>query len=116
MARVKKTMRKKIGKMSQKALFARARKSLVGGVNSPVRAFKSVGGTPVFVQSGAGSRLVSTDGRSFVDYCLSWGPLMFGHARKEIVTAAKRALERGSTFGAATMAEVELAEDIKDRQ
>ncbi len=114
MARVKKTMRKKIGKMSQKALFARARKSLVGGVNSPVRAFKSVGGTPVFVQSGAGSRLVSTDGRSFVDYCLSWGPLMFGHARKEIVTAAKRALERGSTFGAATMAEVELAEDIKD--
>lgn len=101
-------------RMTQKALFARARRCLVGGVNSPVRAFKSVGGTPLFVQSGAGSRLVSTDGKSYVDYCLSWGPLMFGHARREIVAAAKAALEKGSTFGAATLAEVELAEQIKE--
>lgn len=113
MARVKKTQAPKRSGPTQKALFSRACKSLVGGVNSPVRAFRSVGGTPVFVQSGHGSTLVSTDGRRFVDYCLSWGPLMFGHARREIIDAARRALERGSTFGAATMAEVELAEAIK---
>jgi glutamate-1-semialdehyde 2,1-aminomutase len=99
--------------VNQKALFARARKSLVGGVNSPVRAFKSVGGTPLFVKSGSGPYLFSADGRRFVDFCLSWGPLMFGHARREIVAAAKAALERGSTFGAATEAEVLLAEKIK---
>ena len=98
---------------SQKALFARARKSLVGGVNSPVRAFKSVGGTPLFVKSGAGPFLFSADGRKFVDFCLSWGPLMFGHARREIVKAAQAALARGSTFGAATEAEVALAERVK---
>ncbi|MBI3288742.1 MAG: glutamate-1-semialdehyde 2,1-aminomutase [Elusimicrobia bacterium] len=96
-----------------KALFARARKSLVGGVNSPVRAFKSVGGTPLFVSSGSGARLTAADGRSYVDFCLSWGPLMFGHARREIVIAAQKAMERGSTFGAATEAEVALAERIK---
>jgi glutamate-1-semialdehyde 2,1-aminomutase len=100
-------------KLSQKALFARARKSLVGGVNSPVRAFKSVGGTPVFVASGSGAHLTTADGRRLVDFCLSWGPLMFGHARREIVKAATAALQRGSTFGAATEAEVALAERIK---
>ncbi|MDO8757545.1 MAG: glutamate-1-semialdehyde 2,1-aminomutase [Elusimicrobiota bacterium] len=97
-----------------KKLFARARKSLVGGVNSPVRAFKSVGGTPLFVRSGAGAWIRGADGRSYVDFCLSWGPLMFGHARREIVAAATRALENGSTFGAATEAEVILAEKIKE--
>ncbi len=95
-----------------KKLFARARRSLVGGVNSPVRAFKSVGGTPLFVRSGAGARLQGADGRSYVDFCLSWGPLMFGHARREIVTAAQAAMARGSTFGAATEAEFILAEKI----
>jgi len=97
-----------------KKLFARARKSLVGGVNSPVRAFKSVGGTPLFVRSGSGAWIRGADGRSYVDFCLSWGPLMFGHARREIVEAAKTALERGSTFGAATEAEFILAEKIKE--
>ncbi|MFI5345421.1 MAG: glutamate-1-semialdehyde 2,1-aminomutase [Elusimicrobiota bacterium] len=101
-------------RVDQKALFARARKVLVGGVNSPVRAFKSVGGTPLFVDSGSGPFLFSADGLPFIDFCLSWGPLMFGHARTEIVEAAKAALERGSTFGAATVAEVELAEQIRD--
>ncbi len=96
-----------------KAMFARARKALVGGVNSPVRAFKSVGGSPLFVTGGSGPYLFSADGRTFVDFCLSWGPLMFGHARTEIVEAAKSAMERGSTFGAATVAEVELAERIQ---
>lgn len=100
-------------KVDMKALFARARKALVGGVNSPVRAFKSVGGSPVFMAAGSGPFVFAADGRGFVDYCLSWGPLMFGHARTEIVEAAKAALERGSTFGAATFAEVELAERIQ---
>ena len=104
-------MKKK--RAGQKALFARARKSLVGGVNSPVRAFKSVGGTPVFVEAGSGPFLFTADGRRLVDFCLSWGPLMFGHARREIVAAAAAALKRGTTFGAATLAEVELAERIK---
>ena len=102
-----------MARVNQKALFARARKSLVGGVNSPVRAFKSVGGTPVFVESGSGPFLTTADGKRLVDFCLSWGPLMFGHARREITAAATAALKRGSTFGAATMGEVALAERIK---
>ena len=106
MARLKKTD-------SMKKIFARARKSLVGGVNSPVRAFKSVGGTPLFVNAGCGAYLKADDGKSYLDFCLSWGPLMFGHARRELVRAAQAALERGSTFGAATQGEVNLAERIK---
>lgn len=98
---------------SSKSLFARAQKVLVGGVNSPVRAFKSVGGTPVFMAEGSGAWLKSADGGKYVDYCGSWGPLIFGHARREIVAAAQRALHRGSTFGAATEAEVLLAEEIR---
>jgi glutamate-1-semialdehyde 2,1-aminomutase len=100
--------------VNQKALFKRARKVLVGGVNSPVRAFKSVGGDPVFMRSGSGSRLLTADGRTLLDFCLSWGPLMFGHARREIVAAAQRAMEEGSTFGAGTEAEVLLAERIQE--
>ncbi len=96
------------------ALFARASKSLVGGVNSPVRAFKSVGGTPVFVKSGAGPHFTSFEGKRYIDFVGSWGPLIFGHARREIVQAASRALDLGSTFGAATVAEVELAEELKE--
>ncbi|MDX6769235.1 MAG: glutamate-1-semialdehyde 2,1-aminomutase [Elusimicrobiota bacterium] len=99
--------------MRSKKLFVRAKKALVGGVNSPVRAFKSVGGTPVFMKSGSGAYLTDADGRRLVDFCLSWGPLMFGHARREIVAAAEAALRQGSTFGAATEAEVALAERIK---
>jgi glutamate-1-semialdehyde 2,1-aminomutase len=94
-------------------LFKRAQKVLVGGVNSPVRAFKSVGGTPRFAASGSGPFLVDADGKRYVDYCMSWGPLIFGHARKEIVKAAQNALSMGSTFGAATEGEIELAEDIR---
>ena len=97
-----------------KKLFERARKSLVGGVNSPVRAFKSVGGTPLFVRSGTGAWIRGADGKSYVDFCLSWGPLMFGHARGEIVAAAQTAMSHGSTFGAATEGEVILAEKIKE--
>jgi glutamate-1-semialdehyde 2,1-aminomutase len=85
----------------------------VGGVNSPVRAFRSVGGTPLFVKAGKGAYLTAQDGRRYLDFCLSWGPLILGHARREVVAAAAAALKRGSTFGAATLAEVELAERIK---
>lgn len=99
--------------MKSRKLFVRAKKALVGGVNSPVRAFKSVGGTPVFMKSGSGAYLTDADGKRYVDFCLSWGPLMFGHARREITAAAERALHNGSTFGAATEAEVALAERIK---
>lgn len=99
--------------VKSKRLFVRARKSLVGGVNSPVRAFKSVGGSPVFMRSGSGAYITDVDGRRYVDLCLSWGPLMFGHARREITAAAEQALRQGSTFGAATEAEVALAERIK---
>ncbi len=110
----KKTAKKAAApRADMKAMFARARQALVGGVNSPVRAFKSVGGSPVFMSAGMGPFVFAADGRGFVDYCLSWGPLMFGHARTEIVEASKAALERGSTFGAATFAEVELAERIQ---
>ena len=94
-------------------LFARARRVLVGGVNSPVRAFKSVGGVPVFARRGSGPRLIAADGRSLIDYCLSWGPLIFGHRRREIAAAARKALDSGSTFGVATEAEVALGERIK---
>ncbi|MBI5622343.1 MAG: glutamate-1-semialdehyde 2,1-aminomutase [Elusimicrobia bacterium] len=99
--------------MRSRRLFARAQKILVGGVNSPVRAFKSVGGSPVFMRSGAGAVLTDEDGKRYLDFCLSWGPLILGHARREVLAAAERALRRGSTFGAATAAEVELAERIR---
>jgi glutamate-1-semialdehyde 2,1-aminomutase len=108
MARVKKKAKK-----AALTPFERARRVLVGGVNSPVRAFKSVGGDPVFMRSGSGAILTAEDGRRFVDFCLSWGPLMFGHARREIAEAAKAAIDRGSTFGAATSAEAALAERIQ---
>ncbi|MHB2026371.1 MAG: glutamate-1-semialdehyde 2,1-aminomutase [Elusimicrobiota bacterium] len=94
-------------------LFTRARRSLVGGVNSPVRAFKAVGKTPIFIARGAGAHLTDADGRRYVDYCLSWGPLIFGHARAEILSAAAAAMRQGSSFGAATEAEIILAEAIK---
>ncbi len=93
-------------------LFARARTVIPGGVNSPVRAFRSVGGTPRFIASAAGSRLTDADGNHYVDYIGSWGPMILGHAHPEVVAAAADALARSSSFGAPTGAEVELAEVI----
>jgi glutamate-1-semialdehyde 2,1-aminomutase len=90
-------------------LFARAQGLIPGGVNSPVRAYRSVGGTPVFVDRGEGAYVVDADGRRYVDLVMSWGALLFGHARPEIVEAATRAAARGTSFGAPTEAEVELA-------
>lgn len=85
-----------------------------GGVNSPVRAFRAVGGDPVFMDRGKGCRLTDVDGRSYIDYVMSWGPLIAGHAHPEVVEAVARALENGASFGACTPGEVELAERIQE--
>nr|MBA2529357.1 glutamate-1-semialdehyde 2,1-aminomutase [Euzebyales bacterium] len=95
-------------------LFARARAVIPGGVNSPVRAFRSVGGTPRFMTRGEGSHLRDADGNDYVDYVCSWGPLILGHAHPEVVAAATAAVARGSSYGAPTEAEVRLAEAIVD--
>jgi glutamate-1-semialdehyde 2,1-aminomutase len=93
-------------------LFERARRVIPGGVNSPVRAFGAVGGTPRFAVRGEGAYIVDADGNRYVDLVQSWGALLFGHARPEIVEAARAAAARGTTFGAPTEGEVELAERI----
>ncbi len=94
-------------------LFVRAKESLVGGVDSPVRAFTSVGGAPRFIVRGKGSRMTDADGRSYLDYCGSWGALLLGHAHPDIVRAVRDAAGRGTSFGAATEAEATLAERVK---
>jgi glutamate-1-semialdehyde 2,1-aminomutase len=93
-------------------LFERAQLLIPGGVNSPVRAYRSVGGTPVFLDRGEGAHVVDADGRRYVDLVMSWGALLFGHAHPAIVEAATTAAARGTSFGAPTEAEVELAERI----
>lgn len=95
-------------------LFARAQELLPGGVNSPVRAFKSVGGTPRFIERGEGAYLYDADGNRLIDYVLSWGPLILGHAYPSVVNALKASLERGTSYGAPTAIENELAERVID--
>ena len=92
------------------SLFARAQKVIPGGVNSPVRAFQAVGGTPRFIVRGAGSRIWDADGREYLDYVGSWGPLVLGHADPDVVTAVREAADRGLSFGAPTELETEMAE------
>ncbi|MCK6649740.1 MAG: glutamate-1-semialdehyde 2,1-aminomutase [Bacteroidia bacterium] len=94
------------------ALFEKAKTYFPGGVNSPVRAFRSVGGTPLFIQKGKGSHVWDADGNEFIDYCGSWGPLILGHANPKVVDAIKKTVENGSSFGAPTALENELAELI----
>ncbi|MGA2155799.1 MAG: glutamate-1-semialdehyde 2,1-aminomutase [Bryobacteraceae bacterium] len=96
------------------ALFRRAQELIPGGVNSPVRAFRSVGGNPVFLARGEGSHVIDVDGNRYIDYVGSWGPLLLGHRHPEILEALERALSIGTSFGAPTEAEVELAEAIRD--
>src|SRR6266545_4085481 len=93
-------------------LFRRATAAMPGGVNSPVRAFGAVGGVPRFMVSGSGPYLTDVDGRSYVDLVCSWGPLILGHAHPAVIRATARALEGGTSFGAATVGEIELAEEI----
>ena len=92
--------------------FGEAARLMPGGVNSPVRAFRGVGGSPFFVARGEDARLVDVDGRSYIDYVMSWGPLILGHAPKRVLVALRVALERGTSYGAPTPGEVELAREI----
>jgi len=96
------------------AAFERAQKVIPGGVNSPVRAFRGVGGTPPFIARGEGSHIFDIDGNEYIDYVGSWGPLLLGHRHPAIVEAVQEALETGTSFGAPTEREIELAEAIRD--
>ncbi|OKP76341.1 MULTISPECIES: glutamate-1-semialdehyde 2,1-aminomutase [Paenibacillus] len=99
---------------SRKA-FDEAKQYIPGGVNSPVRAFKSVGLTPVYVDHGAGSRIYDIDGNSFIDYVCSWGPLIMGHAHPEVVKALQETAVKGTSFGAPTLLETEMAKTVVGR-
>lgn len=98
--------------MEHDLLFKRACRVIPGGVNSPVRAFNGVGGTPVFVESGKRQKIRTADGRELTDYCCSWGAMILGHAHRAVVAAAKCAAAHGSTFGIATPGEVDFAERL----
>ncbi len=99
---------------ASQALFQRALQSIPGGVNSPVRAFKSVGLTPLFIERGKGSKIYDADGNEYIDYVGSWGPLILGHANEQVLEAVIAALRQGTSFGAPTEKEVVLAELVKD--
>src|SRR5437773_8261215 len=96
-------------------LFDRAKRVLPGGVNSPVRAFRAVGGTPFFVAHGHGSSLADVDGHEYLDYVCSWGALILGHAHPVVLDAVREAAARGWTYGTPCEAEVELAEEVRRR-
>jgi glutamate-1-semialdehyde 2,1-aminomutase len=93
-----------------KKLFRRASKVIPGGVNSPVRAFRAVGGNPLFIERAKGARIYDADGNSYIDYVLSWGPMILGHAHPAVIKALKNAASKGTSFGAPTALEIELAE------
>ena len=99
--------------VGSKALFSRAGESLPGGVNSPVRAFKSVGGTPLFIKRASGAYLYDVDGNEYIDYINSWGPMIMGHAWAPVIDAICAAAQGSTSFGAPTEAEIEIAELIK---
>ena len=96
-----------------KQLFLEAKQHLPGGVNSPVRSFRAVGGQPLFITRGLGSHVQDVDGNDYIDYVLSWGPLIVGHAHPRVVEALQRAVERGTSYGAPTELETELARLVK---
>ncbi|OYT95337.1 MAG: aspartate aminotransferase family protein, partial [Pseudomonas sp. PGPPP3] len=91
-------------------LFANAQAHIPGGVNSPVRAFKSVGGTPLFIKSAEGAYIVDEDDKRYVDYVGSWGPMILGHSHPEVLDAVRSQLQYGLSFGAPTAMEVEMAD------
>lgn len=93
-------------------LFARAERVIPGGVNSPVRAFRAVGGSPLFIREASGATITDADGNRFIDYVGSWGPMILGHAHPAVIEAVRRAAERGTSYGAPTELEIELAERI----
>src|SRR6202451_1854878 len=93
-------------------LFQRAQKTIPGGVNSPVRAFRSVGGTPLFIRKAKGSYLYDADGNKYIDYIASWGPMILGHAHEEVVKAIQEKAIHSTSYGAPTELEIEMAELI----
>ena len=95
-------------------LFATAQNLIPGGVNSPVRAFRGVGGTPRFIQSAKGATITDVDGKTYIDYVGSWGPMILGHADEEVVAAVQEVASRGTSFGAPTELEIELAQEVID--
>src|ERR1700678_1406780 len=94
--------------------FERAQAHIPGGVNSPVRAFRGVGGSPLFIDHGQGSRIFDVDGNSYIDYVCSWGALVMGHRPPFVTDALREAIETGTSFGAPTGREVELAELVTE--
>ncbi len=103
-----------IQRQKSKRLFSEAKKYLPGGVNSPVRAFKAVTGEPIFIARAQGSKLWDVDGNEYIDYVLSWGPMILGHAHPKVVDAIKGAAEKGTSFGAPTELEINLARMISE--
>ncbi|MBU1149909.1 MAG: glutamate-1-semialdehyde 2,1-aminomutase [Proteobacteria bacterium] len=100
--------------METRNLFAEAQKIIPGGVNSPVRAFRAVGGTPLFIREAAGSKIIDTEGREYIDYVASWGPMILGHSHPDVVAAIREAAGRGTSYGAPTEIEIEMARRIVD--
>jgi glutamate-1-semialdehyde 2,1-aminomutase len=98
--------------MDLQNLFAQAQKVIPGGVNSPVRAFRAVGGTPIFIREATGARVVDTDGNEYIDYVASWGPMILGHSHPEVVAAIRDAAGRGTSYGAPTALEIGMAERL----
>src|SRR4051812_22432392 len=95
-------------------LFATAQQLIPGGVNSPVRAFRGVGGTPRFIRSARGATVTDVDGKTYIDYVGSWGPMILGHADEEVVAALQKVAAQGTSFGAPTELEIELAQEVID--
>jgi glutamate-1-semialdehyde 2,1-aminomutase len=100
--------------LKSSALFERAKEIIPGGVNSPVRAFRGVGGTPLFIQSASGATVTDADGKTYLDYVGSWGPMILGHAHPEVISVVQSAATRGTSYGAPTELEVLLAEEVID--
>ena len=96
-----------------KEYFTKAKRIIPGGVNSPVRAFKAVGGNPIFIKSAKGSKIYDVDGNEYIDYVLSWGPMILGHTHPKVTAALKKASDNGTSYGAPTPLEIELASMIK---
>src|SRR3954464_1179133 len=101
--------------MTMTDLFLRAQKVLPGGVNSPVRAMQQIGRHPIFIERAEGCRLFDVEGNRYLDWVGSWGPLILGHAEPAVVAAVIEAAKRGTSFGAATLEEVRLAEEVGAR-
>lgn len=101
--------------MSSKGAFKAAQQVMPGGVNSPVRAFKSVDMDPIFMDHGLGSKIYDIDGKEYIDYVLSWGPLILGHAQEKVVEELKKAIQKGTSFGAPTLLETKMAELVIER-